>query len=414
MAELNRSEMPIVRDKMSTFSKSFLNFDNDRPQKFIVLTILAYFGTKIFTNFLDVYTTKTTTEETLDLLTTIVFSGIVFYMTGLNTRPVLGQNSKMNVPFFLGVMVGITEPVLESKYFQPLKRNSPNGYVTLKIILLILGAFAIAFNVFISRTVSAQEYPSTGNYFIYLFIITVIICTLYYSKMTNVVCSGDNCPPNIPSDPNTPVTPQCSSDPPKSDSNTDLNSQPTVLTLQTNRFNISFGISAWLLSLTFVYDSDNALYQTILSSLFGLCVGIYIGNFSTYGVKYTVQSSSVLTETTDITSTEYIKLIEGADITAVQKNTIFNILDEEKYKNYVKNACKISINDKFTFNSNNAKTQLFYNCVSDKIIVDKINTITFYKNEISYSKVAFFILLCIFGLGALLYIINQIIPILQL
>lgn len=405
MSELNRSNVPIVRNTKELLSQSFLNFDNNRPQKFVVLTILAYFGTKIFNNFFNVYTNKTNTQETLDLLSTITLSAVLFYLTGLNSRPTLGTGTSINLAFFLGLLLGTTFSLFEYKTLTPLKKSSPQGYISLKIFLLTACVALIGFNVFLSTTISAQNYPSTSNYLIYIFIIITVLAALYYSKMTNVVCDGPDCPPDIPINPS-PDNPSCPTTPNSNPDGTP-SSTPTVLSLKTTKFNISFGIVAYLMSLTFLYDSNNPLYHAVTSFFFGLFTGTYISNFSTFGVKYTVQSNTTINETSPIAPSKLTTALDNFGIKASDKYDIFNNIDGKKYKTELDKACKIVINDKLTINSKNAKSLWFFNCVEDKIVIEGKYTIKFYVNKLSYTKVALFIVLCIAALAILIYVINH-------
>lgn len=416
MTELNRSELPVTRDTKDLFSKSFLNFSNNRPQKFVVLTILTYFGTKIFNNFFNVYTSKTNTQETLDLLSTIVLSALLFYLTGLNTRPTLGIGTAINLPFYIGILLGTTEALFEYKVITPMKANNQQGYISLKIFLITICCAAIIFNIFLSRTVSAQNYPSTSNYLIYIFVIASILAALYYSKMTNVVCDGPSCPPDIPINPS-PDNPSCPTEPntkPSDPDDPNSPAVPTVLSLKTSKFNISFGLVAWLMALTFLYDSTNPLYHAISSFLFGLFTGTYISNFSTFGMKYMVQSNTTINDTTPIKPSQLTSALSEMGIKTTDKYDIFNKIDGNKYKTHIDTACKIVIDDKLVMGSKNAKSLFFFNCVKDKIVIDGKHTITFYVNKVSYTKIAIFIILCLASLALLTYIVNKIIPLVSM
>lgn len=410
MAELNGSELPVVRETQDMYSKSFFNFSNNRPQKFIVITILAYFGTKIFNNFFNVVTQKSTTQETLDMLSTLVLSGVLFYLTGMNNRSIMGDETNPNFAFFIGLILGTTESLFEDKVLNKLRNNSLHAYISLKLILLIICCGVVLFNLFISRTVSAQNYPSTGNYLIYLFIIGAILTALYFSKMTNVMCNGPTCPPDIPINPDNPVDPTCPTTPSKETSKT----TPTVLSLKTTQFNISFGLVAWLMALTFLYDSSNKMYQTVISALFGFFIGTYISNFSTYGVQYTVQSNTVLSESTELKPSQINAELNQLDITTKDKYDIFNTVDGKKYKKEMDVACKIVINKDLVINSKKAKTPLFYNCIENKMVLDGANKITFFVDKISYIKIVMFLIVGLGGVIVLIYIINQIVPMINL
>jgi hypothetical protein len=415
MSELDTSNVPVQRNTKELLSRNFLNFDNNRPQKFVVITILAYFGTKIFNNFFSVYSTKNNTQETLDLLATITLSAVLFYLTGLNTRPTLGTGNLINLPFFLGLLLGTTSSLFEDKTLTSLSKSSPMGYTSLKIFFLTICVALIAFNIFLSTTISAQHYPSTSNYLIYIFIIATVLAALYYSKMTNVVCDGPDCPPDIPINPSPHNNPSCTSKPSTDkDGNPTSSTSPTVLSLKTTKFNLSFGVMSFLMALTFLYDSSNPIYNSITSFFFGLFTGTYISNFSTYGVKYTVQSNTTINETSPISPDKITSALDNFGIKSTDKYDIFNKIDGKKYKPELDKACKIVINDNLTINSKNAKSILFYKCVQDKVYIEGKYTLKFYVDQLSYTKVALFIILSIASLAILVYVTKRIAPTLSL
>lgn len=406
MTELNRSELPINRDTKNLFTKNPFNFSNDRPQKFLVLTILAYFGTKIFNNFFNVYSVKNNTEETLDLLSTIVLSAVLFYLTGLNSRPTMGEGFQVNKFFFMGLIVGTSMSIFEYKVINPMRKDNHGKYMSLRILMVALCIFVVMFNIFISTTVSAQNYPSSLNYLIYIFVIIAVLTALYFSKTTNVVCRGKDCPPDIPIDP--PSKPTCNS------TSTSDDEHATVMSLKTSQFNISVGLVAWLMATTFIYDSNNEVYNAILSTLFGFFVGTYISNFSTFGIQYTVQSDTSINDTTPITPSQLTSAFESLGINAQEKYNLFNTIDGKKYKKRIDEACKISINDEFVIDSKNSRTKHVYNCVKDSVVKDGKYTITFYKDEISQVKIFILIIAVILLVAVITYILNLLIPLIQI
>lgn len=413
MTELNRTNLPIVRDTKEIFSKSLINFNNNRPQKFIVLTILAYFGTKIFNNFFNIITTKTNQEELLDLISTIILSGVLFYLTGLNSRPTLGSNTTPNFPFYIGLLMGVTEAIFEDKVISKTEVNSPKTFITIKLLLITLCGFILAFNIFISTTISAQSYPTTSNYLIYIFVIVAILAALYFSKMTNIFCDGPNCPPDTPINPDNPSNTTCTKPGPPLPHTPNGKPTPTVLSLKTTKFNLSFGVIAWLMALTFLYDSSNPLYNTILSFLFGIFMGTYISNFSTFGVKYTVQSNLELNNNKDSSKTSVSSdMFSSSSLTklgfsAKDNYDFFNSVDGKKYKHDMDKASKMVLNDNLTIVSKNATSSLFSDHVPYKTVLENGNTLTFYKNEVNIFKIVLFIAACITLLLVIVFIGNR-------
>ena len=406
MSELNNSESPITRHTKNVITDNFMNFKNNKSQKFLIIVILSYFGTKIFSNFFNIVTIKSNTQETLDLLTTIVLSAVMFYLTGLSTRPTLG-NDKINKMFFIGLLLGITSATIQQKL---LYNMSEGWYTFFKILLIIVSCGVIALNIIISQTVASQNYITTGNYLIYICMILGLLTAMYYSKMSQITCSGPNCPNDIPSNSSDDtVLNTCNIT--EKDVESDSKSVPTKLLLETSQFNISFGLVSWLMSLTFIYDSTKPTYNIILTFLFGLYIGTYISNFSIYGINYIIKSKISIDENIDdISLKDLINSFNGLGISTAGENSITKILNDEKYKEDLKKSCKVKIND-YVLESKNMKTSILYDCVENGNYKNGKTKITFYISKVSTIKLILVTILSLLVFIIIIYTINQFVPI---
>ncbi len=311
----------------NAYEINVVDWDKNKLQKYIGLLIVGYFGVKIFYGFFNKFSKKTMRDEIVDFSVMIVMGSIIYLLTNMDKRYVLGHLNNINLFFFIGYLVGLNVPFIYQEVM------NQNNIVNNKAIqYLFYGIFI--FIILVMTYLSIRNASDKGNplyYAVYLisiaFIIMGLIITRQKPKLYSSTKFNENGQDALDSlgryfntdELNKMIeTKEFKQAAEKSFNNRD----PQYVIHVANKYldmaavsdkndisdllmslhkpiiqngfvtihgtYISFGLAAigWLLSLLFMYDAEETILQRFLSIFNGFVIGMFVSGVSFYGFQY--------------------------------------------------------------------------------------------------------------------------------
>lgn len=321
----------------NNYDISVIDWDEDKIQKFTALLIVGYFSVKIFYGIFGKYTQKPMKDEIVDFSVMIIMSALLYILTNMNQRTILGHLNNINWLFFMGYVLGLNIPFI---YQQVMKDDAIMTNNALQYLFYAVFITIILIMVFLS----VKSSSSNGNplyYVMYLMMIAIIIAGIIITRKKPKIFATTKLDKNLQDIldqltkyfNNDDLIPMIDSDDFRNNiqhfvqsnrsdmtdiTNTmknynifftynslSLKDQNTVLNLlislnkpiiQKGYLNshgtyISFGLAmiGWLLSLLFMYDSDNNTVQNFISFFNGITIGLFVSGVSFYGFEYVLR-----------------------------------------------------------------------------------------------------------------------------
>lgn len=311
-----------------------IDWDQNKIQKFTALLIIGYFGVKIFYGFFNKYTKKPMNEEMTDFSIMMIMGMILYILTNINQRNLLGTKNNINWLFFLGYLVGLNMAFIYQEVMNN-KDIANNKYIQ----YLFYGVFI--FIVLIMVYLSIRSSNNMGNplyYILYLIIIAIIIMGIIITRKKPKIFAATKYDENLQD-----ILNQLSKyfdtdkliamidndkfrnaakDSAKTgdteymvnylnrygkDYNIDIKkvdnkdkldvinlfislNKPIIDNgfLNVHGTYISFGLATigWLLSLLFMYDAEESILQRFLTTFNGFTIGLFVSGVSFYGFQY--------------------------------------------------------------------------------------------------------------------------------
>lgn len=311
-----------------SYDISVVEWDNNKLQKYISLLIVGYFGIKIFYGIFGKYTKKPMRNEIVDFSVMLVMGTVLYILTNMNERKILGHLSNINWLFFIGYLIGLNIPFIYQFIMgdNAFLLNSALQYLFYTVFIIII---------LIMVYLSIKSSTSSGNplyYMMYLIMIAVIVGGVIITRKTPKIFeatkfdkdsqnifdqlamyfSTDDLVTMIDSDDFRKAVKARNDDEIITAlkkynlfytyNGLSAQDQLTVLNLlisldkpilQKGYLNvhgtyISFGLAmiGWLLSLLFMYDSDNNMIQNFISLFNGVTIGLFVSGVSFFGFEY--------------------------------------------------------------------------------------------------------------------------------
>ncbi len=312
----------------NNYDISVVEWDKDKLQKYVALLIVGYFGIKIFYGIFGKYTKKPMRNEIVDFSVMLVMGTVLYILTNMNERHVLGHLNNINWLFFMGYLIGLNIPFIYQFIMgdDTFILNNALQYLFYTVFIII---------VLIMVYLSIRSSASSGNplyYMMYLIMIAVIVGGVIITRKTPKTFETTKFDKNsqdifdqlamyfnkyeliamIDSDEfRKAVRARNENDiiaamtdykllytyknltPQDQTHVKDLLFSLDKPILQKGYLNvhgtyISFGLAmvGWLLSLLFMYDSDNGMIQNFISLFNGVTIGLFVSGVSFFGFEY--------------------------------------------------------------------------------------------------------------------------------
>lgn len=244
------------KKKVSKKETLFVDWDSNKLQKFMIVLILGYFGTKIFYGLFGKSSLKSLNHEMSDFVSMLVMGGILYLLTSMEKRHLLGTINNTNWLFFIGYLIGLNIP-----YINNLLPKTITDIGIIRYIVIAIGVFTILIMLFLSIS-SSDDNPM--YYILYLLVITLVILGIIYTRKK----SKKHCATKISDDDEKKIIDEG--------------------IIETQGHNISFGlgITAWIMSLLFMYDAEEDIIQKTLGFINGVMIGIFVSSVSFDGLTY--------------------------------------------------------------------------------------------------------------------------------
>ncbi len=304
-----------------------VEWDQQKLQKYITLLIIGYFGVKIFYGIFNKYTKKPMKEEIVDFSVMIVMGGLLYVLTNMDKRNLLGHLGNVNWLFFLGYLIGLNVPFIygETISNKDISQNKPIQYIFYGLFIFLL---------LVMVYLSIRSSGDSGNplyYILYLIVIAIIIMGLIITRRkpntygaTKLNKTGQ--------DAHTELSKYFNSDSINDMMKTDEFKKAAQKSVETRDNNyvlsaaskhldlasvqdkdnvgnllasmnksllengyinvhgtyISFSLASigWLLSLLFMYDAEETILNRFLNLFNGLTIGMFVAGVSFYGFGY--------------------------------------------------------------------------------------------------------------------------------
>ncbi len=311
----------------NNYELNVIDWDKNKLQKYVALLIVGYFGVKILYGIFNKYSKKPMRDEIIDFSVVIVMGSILYLLTNMDKRHVLGHLNNLNWFFFIGYLIGLNIPFIYQEIFK--QDNIANNKA---IQYLFYGVFI--FIILIMTYLSIRSSADHGNplyYVLYLIVIAFIIMGLIITRQkpklyssTKLNTDGQEALDELGRHFNTDDinkmidTKEFKQAAEKSYNNRDSHYVDTVankyldMASVTDKTNVSdllmslhkpiiqkgyvtvhgtyitFGLAAigWLLSLLFMYDAEETVLQRFLSLFNGFTIGLFVSGASFYGFQY--------------------------------------------------------------------------------------------------------------------------------
>jgi hypothetical protein len=306
-----------------------IDWDKKKLQKYFTLLIIGYFGVKIIYGFFNKYTQKPMRDELSDFSIMIVMGLILYLLTNIETRNLLGHLNNINWFFFIGYIIGLNFPFFYEEFFsnEDILRNKPLQYIFYGVFLFIL---------LIMIYLSIRTSTDNGNplyYMLYLIVIGIIIMGIIITRKKPKIFSSTKLNENgqnainelsqyFDSDNlNNLISQKGFKEASKksfktgniifvidyskhyldfsSIPKTDLDHIGNLLAslykpilekgyISLHGTYISFGLASigWLLSLLFMYDAEEMILNRFISLFNGFTIGLFVSGVSFYGFEY--------------------------------------------------------------------------------------------------------------------------------
>jgi len=314
----------------NNFEINVIDWDQNKLQKFVALLIVGYFGVKILYGLFGKYSKKPMRDEMVDFSVMLIMAGVLYILTNINQRALLGRGDAINPFFFVGYLVGLNMAFV---YQETISNEDIANNKFLQYLFYVLFIFIVLVMVYLSIQ-SSRDGGNPLYYIMYLIVIAFLVMGIIITRQKpriyqatkfdkNLQNTLDNLGRYFDTDKmvqmiDTKEFRQAAQTAAQTndtkdltnvlnqhfDMNTDeirgnmddiMNSfislnKPITETgyLNVHGTYISFGLAmvGWLLSLLFMYDADNTILQRFLTSFNGFTLGLFVSGVSFYGFSY--------------------------------------------------------------------------------------------------------------------------------
>lgn len=301
-----------------------INWDKDKLRKYITLLTIGYFGVKILYGIFNKYSKKPMKEEINNFSTMIIMGSLLYLLTNIDQRYLLGHLNNINWLFFVGYIAGLNIP-----FFYQSVSNDKDITSNMGIQYLFYGVaiFIILMMLFLGIR-SAKENPV--YYILYLIVIVFIIMGLIVTRKKSQIYGSTKLDQNmqnildelskyfdtdklikmidsnsfreaVKNNNETVLVNIIKNDLPNYDSlsnnikqhviNLFLSLKKPIMQhgyINTRGTYIRFGMAlvGWILSLLFMYDAEEYPLHSFISVFNGMTIGLFVAGTSFYGFEY--------------------------------------------------------------------------------------------------------------------------------
>lgn len=306
---------------------NLVDWNKNKVQKYVTLLIVGYFGVKIFYGLFNKYSKKPMRDEMIDFSTMIVMGSLLYILTNIDQRSILGNLNKINWLFFIGYFFGLNIPFL---YQMAMGDENITSNIGIQYLFYAVSIFIVLAMLFIGVR-SSGDNPL--YYILYLIVIIFMIMGIVMTRqkpriyeatklntdMQNILdqlsryFDTDRLIKLIDQSDFRDAIKEASKNNPTQLVNLVKSNLPEYDTLTENQkmdvinlfvslnkpimqhgylnvrgTRITFGLAmiGWLLSLLFQYDAGDNVLQNFLSVFNGITIGLFVSGVSFYGFEY--------------------------------------------------------------------------------------------------------------------------------
>jgi len=317
---------------------------NNSLKNYISVLIVGYFGVKILYGIFNNYTKKPMRDEMIDFSVMIVMGYILYILTNMENRNVISNLENINWIFVLGYIVGLNIPFI----YQQIKKdnniinNKPIQYIFYSVFVII-----ILLMLFLSVK-NSSNYSNPVFYILYLIVIAILIAGIIITRKKPRFFETTKFDKNLQNnismltkhfDNNELIAMIDNSEfREEAKKSHDLNDDKYIINFMKNNsqfkniYNIyynlpksaqydvinnlislykpvlqkgylnergtyitfGFAMIGWILSLLFIYDSEQNIIHNAMSIFNGLTIGIFVSGVSFYGFEYILKDQNEL------------------------------------------------------------------------------------------------------------------------
>ena len=317
---------------------------NNSLKNYISVLIVGYFGVKILYGIFNNYTKKPMRDEMIDFSVMIVMGYILYILTNMENRNVISNLQNINWIFVLGYIVGLNIPFI----YQQIKKdnniinNKPIQYIFYSVFVII-----ILLMLFLSVK-NSSNYSNPVFYILYLIVIAILIAGIIITRKKPRFFETTKFDKNLQNnislltkhfDNNELIAMIDNSEfREEAKKSHDLNDDKYIINFMKNNsqfkniYNIyynlpksaqydvinnlislykpvlqkgylnergtyitfGFAMIGWILSLLFIYDSEQNIIHNAMSIFNGLTIGIFVSGVSFYGFEYILKDQNEL------------------------------------------------------------------------------------------------------------------------
>ena len=214
-------------------------------RNYLLLSMLGYFGIKIINGASKALPPKKSANEMWDFGTAMVMGGILYFMNNMSTRELMGADRIGSWLYYFGFAAGLSIPFVSHNILDRMRPdiwNKLKYFVYVTIIAIIISTF------YITTTTQSNDIVKSTTYLLYILSIVLLMLGIIFTKRI---------PHKYPT--------------------TERKTNMKVMYETAGQYvNLGLPISAWLVSLLFIADSQDGTLNSFIAFLQGIFYGIYI------------------------------------------------------------------------------------------------------------------------------------------
>jgi len=228
---------------------------NGKFRNYLLMTMLGYFGIKIVNGASKALPAKDSSNEMYDFTTATLMGGILYFLNNMGKRELMGADQTGTWLYYFGFAVGLTMPFVRHNVFGKMKEDT---WDKLKYFLYTMVLAIVLSTFYITWSSKQEDIVGSTTYMLYILAILLLMMGIIFTKRE-----------------------------PRKYPTTDRESgQKGVYESAGQYTTLGLGISAWLISLLFVADSQDGTLNSFLAFMQGIFYGIFVGSLSLFGAKY--------------------------------------------------------------------------------------------------------------------------------
>lgn len=252
-----------MNDNFEEFPK--VKWDTNKSSKFMAILVLGYFGVKIFYSLFGKYSKVPLKYETYNFAAMFALGGLIYLFSNVENRWLMGRGLNVNWLFFIGYLIGLNIPLWADAI-----GDAVGDSEVLQIFATIVAVFVV-FSMLWIGVKSSPPGEGIASYILYVLAILIVVLGLIFTRQPSKIKSITKL----------------------QDDESGKIAETGYMKTAGTKINFNMTIVGFILSLLFVYQSEDNFFAKSMSLLNGLVLGMFAGSAAYNGVDY------ILAETPD-------------------------------------------------------------------------------------------------------------------